>query len=298
MTNIYWPVYKNLERELLNLTYSIHIDNTQLQVYSSKISDLIIRSAIEIESISKELYLVEGGEEKKYIKYDEIAIKLLNEKWLLAKKVVIISSPNCFQTNKIIVPFIKKEPRENGKLTFKWNLCYQKLKPNRRENLSNGNLENLFSILSALFLLNIYFKKEFFDLGKDSKGNNLPHNLGSELFAIKVHPNGGLDQYYRPGKNDDFDECTYFVRLEDYHEKRLEEFLRSAKKKFSDIVSSKKGFNKLGVNADKPDFLVDNIIVKFLGSEDYMKIINVAYRGLNEVSTNFRYIGSININEY
>ena len=60
MTNIYWPVYKNLERELLSLTYSIHVDDAQLKVYSSQISDLIIRSAIEIESISKELYLKEG----------------------------------------------------------------------------------------------------------------------------------------------------------------------------------------------------------------------------------------------
>ncbi len=170
MTNIYWPVYKNLEKELLNLTYSIHIDDTQLSVYSSKILDLIIRCAIEIESISKELYLKEGGTKQGNIKYDETAIKLLNKKWSLDKKLVIISSTNCFQTNRILIPFEKNEPRENGKLTFKWNLGYQAIKHNRRDNLPFGNLENLFSILSALFLLNIYFKKDQFKLGEDSKG--------------------------------------------------------------------------------------------------------------------------------
>jgi len=56
MTNIYWPVYKNLEDEFGKLMFSIHIDDNQMNVYSSKISDLILRASTEIESISKELY--------------------------------------------------------------------------------------------------------------------------------------------------------------------------------------------------------------------------------------------------
>ena len=59
--NIYWPVYKNLEAELVHLSYNIHIDDNQLDVYSVKISDLILRASAEIESISKELYINNGG---------------------------------------------------------------------------------------------------------------------------------------------------------------------------------------------------------------------------------------------
>ena len=59
--NLYWNVYKSLERELLALAEIIHIDDKQLDVYSMKIADLLIRTSVEIESISKELYFREGG---------------------------------------------------------------------------------------------------------------------------------------------------------------------------------------------------------------------------------------------
>ena len=60
--NYYWPVYQNIEKEILNLSLLIHFDDSQLGVYSSKISDLLIRTTIEMESISKELYFDNEGE--------------------------------------------------------------------------------------------------------------------------------------------------------------------------------------------------------------------------------------------
>lgn len=297
MTNIYWPVYKSLEKELLDLTYSIHVDDNQLKVYSSKILDLIIRCAIEIESISKELYLKEGGVNKKNIKYDETAIKFLNKKWLLDKKVVILSSANCFQTKRILLPFEKKEPRENGRLTFKWNLCYQGIKHNRRENLPDGNLENLFSILSALYLLNVYFKKEQFSIGKDSKGDDFSHNLGSEIFSIKVHPNGGFNQHFDISKDKDFEECSYFVLLAEYHEKKIKDFLQNANQQFYDLIKTRQGFNELDLDVNSTSFLFDEKVRKFLSSEEYMKIINICFRGINDVTTNSTYLAKLNINK-
>lgn len=59
--NIFWPVYKNLEAEFLKLMYYIHIDDSQLNVYSSKIAELLLRTVVEIESISKKLYSENGG---------------------------------------------------------------------------------------------------------------------------------------------------------------------------------------------------------------------------------------------
>ena len=55
MTTLYWQVFKNIEREFLQLADVIHIDDKQLGVYSMKIADLLIRTVIEIEAISKEL---------------------------------------------------------------------------------------------------------------------------------------------------------------------------------------------------------------------------------------------------
>jgi len=56
MSNVYWPVYSNLEKGVDELAFAIHIDDAQLGVYSSRITDLILRAAAEIESLSKELY--------------------------------------------------------------------------------------------------------------------------------------------------------------------------------------------------------------------------------------------------
>lgn len=55
--NLYWNVYKSLERELLSLAEIIHIDDSQLDVYSMKIADLLIRTTVEIESISRNCIL-------------------------------------------------------------------------------------------------------------------------------------------------------------------------------------------------------------------------------------------------
>ena len=59
--NLYWSVYQNLEKELIELTNHIHVDDKQINVYSMKISELLIRASIEFESLAKELYINNGG---------------------------------------------------------------------------------------------------------------------------------------------------------------------------------------------------------------------------------------------
>ena len=60
--NLFWPVYKNLEKEFLNIADYIHFSDDQTDVYSMHIADLIVRCSIEIEAISKELYTQIVGE--------------------------------------------------------------------------------------------------------------------------------------------------------------------------------------------------------------------------------------------
>ncbi len=216
MTNIYWPVYKNLETEVIRLSYAIHIDDKQSDVYSSNISDLILRASAEIESISKELYKSNGGMKTGNIKYDEDAIKHLNTLWSLDKKVVLISSPNCFQSNRELIPFVKNEPRaSNGRMTFTWNYSYQNLKHDRGNSLHFGSVKYLFDIMAALFILNLYFKDETYDFEKDSKATSFPINMGSELFAIKLHKWTSYDGKGTYKKNSDFEECLYLTKMKD-----------------------------------------------------------------------------------
>ena len=53
--NLFFPVYKQLEKELDELSYFITFDKKQLKTYSIKISELLLRTVSEIENISKEL---------------------------------------------------------------------------------------------------------------------------------------------------------------------------------------------------------------------------------------------------
>jgi hypothetical protein len=45
--NLYWPVYKNLEKEIIELTYEITFDDNLIdKVYSVEIAELITRASI------------------------------------------------------------------------------------------------------------------------------------------------------------------------------------------------------------------------------------------------------------
>jgi hypothetical protein len=214
MPNIYWPVYKNLEKGIDELAFAIHIDDAQLGVYSSRITDLILRAAAEIESLAKDLYKSNGGTKTGNFKFDEDAIKHLENLWQLDQKKVVISSPNCFQSSRILTPFVKNETRTSSKKqtqTYSWNNAYQNLKHDRAQSLKFGSLKYLFDIMAALYLLNIYYKNETISLGNDNTGVNFPINLGSSLFSIElvtpIQQGFGYD-YIRP---DGFDSATYFV---------------------------------------------------------------------------------------
>ena len=98
MTQLYWQVYLNLERELLALADTIYIDDKQQEVYSMRIADLLIRTVIEIEALAKELYLNNGGavvpNDEMY--FDTVCMAYLDGLWKLDKKVVQVVSPNIY----------------------------------------------------------------------------------------------------------------------------------------------------------------------------------------------------------
>ncbi|NND23902.1 MAG: hypothetical protein HKN86_04340 [Acidimicrobiia bacterium] len=239
MINIYWPVYKNLEDELNELMFSIHIDDNQLTVYSMKIAHLIIRAVTEIESISKELYLSNGGQEKKFIRFDDVALKHLDRQWFLKDKVVIISSPNCFVSDLILKPFIKKEKRSGlERLTYTWNNAYQNLKHNRAGNIQFGSLGYLFDSMAALYLLNIYYKSDNFELGKDSAGTSFDESLGSSVFSISVFKNCTASSEGIAMKGNNLNECSYIIKPTDKTAIEIREAFKRIDKKRQELTTN------------------------------------------------------------
>ena len=133
MTQLYWQVYNNLEQDFLSLSEIIFIDDSQQNVYSMRIADLLIRTVIEIEALSKELYLENSGtpvpDEEMY--FDTVCIKYLNDLWQLDKKLVYVVSPNIYfkkEENKVLRPIHKAMRR--GTSSSDWNKAYQAVKHN------------------------------------------------------------------------------------------------------------------------------------------------------------------------
>lgn len=288
--NIYWPVYKNLEAEFVQLMFCIHIDDNQLAVYSSKIADLILRSAVEIESISKDLFLGNGGTKplKGYIKYDDDALKHLNKIWSLNKKAVHISSPNCFLSKRELFPFSKNEKKNNGKMTYGWNKSYQHLKHERGNSKAFGSIKYLFDIMAALFLLNIYYSDRTYELRDDRKATSISPGLGSDIFSINIHQLIGKEQdtgaYI---KDSSFETSTYYIDYTAESKKNNETYMDKLNMHVSQLVFSHPKIVKH--MEENPDFsnYKPNWDVDIIGESNHRALMNQAVQNFKNTSLAF-----------
>lgn len=210
--NLYWNVYKNLERELLQLAEYIHIDDSQMNVYSMKIADLLIRTAVEIESLSKELYSLNGGAcvQGGNLYFDTDCIKYLDAMWKVEKKQVIIASPHLYllDSSRVLEPLKNCSRRGKGL----WKTAYQAVKHDRAKELTKGSLKNFIEALAALYLLNVYYRGSAVELGSDSAGTKFDETCGSSVFSIVVHGFSGIGATGEYQRGPTFEASTYLVR--------------------------------------------------------------------------------------
>ena len=146
MNQLFWNAYKRLEKEMLALSEVIHFSDDQLGVYSSKSGDLLVRTVIEVEGLSKQLYFDNGGPKSrdKHPYFDTDCLKFLEEKWSLSKKKISVNSPYFYfekDENLIYTPLDKAF--NNGKDSSKWQRAYQAVKHDRCNNLED--------VISAIF---------------------------------------------------------------------------------------------------------------------------------------------------
>lgn len=233
-SNFYWNVYKNLEKELVDLSNLIHVDDKQLEIYSIKIAELIIRTVVEIESISKTLYFQNGGTklDDTNLFFDTDCIELLENKWVLSKKNVQVSASNFYFTqpeNKILTPI--KKANKRGSSSSDWQKAYQSIKHNRVTSLPKANLKHLVRAMAALFVLNLYHSDNSYILDKDSSGTNFDSSLGSSLFSIKLHIHEGISADILYSKNADFDECVYILKPTDDTRDAVQQTLKEINEK-------------------------------------------------------------------
>jgi len=220
--NLFWPIYKNLEKEIIRLADTIHFSDDQLNVYSIHIADLLVRCAIEIESISKELYFIAGGEitpsdklgNPRDLYFDTDCIELLDSKWKLSKKEIIISASNFYfsdSQNIILTPLHKANKR--GTRGSKWKQAYQALKHDRKNSLNKATIGNLIQAIGALYILNIYYKSEVVKLKTSTDFDN---HINSDIFsvlnykALSIHLRDNNYTYHT--QNNSFEKAIYITK--------------------------------------------------------------------------------------
>lgn len=230
--NLFWPVYKNLEKQFLQLADYIHFSDDQSRVYSMHIADLIVRCSIEIEAISKELYLAIGGNltpvdangNKRDLYFDTDCLDLLEKQWSLSKKQVIVSATTFYfstGTNRILAPLHKANKR--GTSGSKWKQAYQAVKHNRKSSLKMASIENLLYAMGALYILNLYYKDETFDIGRVYMGTNeFDNRVGSDVFSVFNYKATSLsmsrcmdDSCIAQLTDNDLDRSIYIIKYDD-----------------------------------------------------------------------------------
>lgn len=240
MNQLFWNAYRRIEKEIISLAEFIHIDDQQLGVYSSKIADLLVRTVVEIEAISKKLYFENGGlkADNNDLFFDTDCLKLLEDKWLISKKTIFISSPYFYLSDKekYLKPLNKSFKR--GSSSSKWQQAYQAVKHNRVKNLEKGNLKNLLNSLGALYILNIYLRNTSYELVSDKNASNIDWELGSEIFSVKVSFHKGKAQIGGFCKEPDYDESIYFVKYTDKSYNDYIDAINKVNKDYQDKILS------------------------------------------------------------
>lgn len=230
--NLYWPVYKNLEKEFLKLADYIHFSDDQLETYSMFIADLIVRCSVEIEALSKELYCMLGGNmsptdpqgNNRDLYFDTDCLALLEQKWLLSKKQIAVSAINFYFTdekNKILTPLHKSHKR--GTSGSKWKQAYQAVKHDRSNSLKKASIENLLQALGALYILNLYYRDERTDISRVYlSDHDFDNRAGSEIFSAHYCHATGLsmslnmnDSCINPPLGDELERSIYIIKYDD-----------------------------------------------------------------------------------
>jgi len=193
-TNLYFPVYRSIESEVIELSKGIYFSDEQLKVYSIKISELLSRCLTEIESLYKDLYRRLKNDDPEKI---GDAWRLLDGEWGLSTKQIAVTSDNFF-FDESFQPYLAPFDYVNGSENDFYS-AYNAIKHDRAKNLPKANLNVLIRALGALYILNVYYKNEplasaafearkadravgvFLDIGLD-----LNHSLNSALYIEYV----------------------------------------------------------------------------------------------------------------
>ncbi len=185
-SNMFWTVYKKLEKDVIDLSYYIHFSDetsenghNQIWTFSNQIADLLIAISTQIESLFLELYNTEFHTKSENI---GASIESIDQKWNLSDKQVKIISKNMYFTDKNgfgseFAPMAYRSHDEND-----YYSAYCAVKHNRINVLHKANINILIRALAALFILNVYYSFEKVEIDEITE---FDFTFNSNVFVVK-----------------------------------------------------------------------------------------------------------------
>lgn len=150
------------------MTDYIHFSENNLDVYSVKLANFILRANVECESLLKELYKKTKhfnslSEAKQSKALENSTYREVNAVYKLDKKKIYIASEIFYFQEKYSEPFIPFVYKKNKKDPIQ---IYNAIKHDKVNNLEKADLETAINMLGTLFILNSCF---FLNLFKRNK---------------------------------------------------------------------------------------------------------------------------------
>ena len=180
---IYFPVYERLEKEVLELSYSIYFSDDHIAVYSPNIADLILRCSVELEAIAKDIFRKETQTEPEN---PGSCFMWMEQQWKISQKAISFHTPQ-FHFNdkfpKMLCPFAYKNDSPED-----YYAQYNAIKHDRVKNLDKANLYTLLRVLGALFVLNLYYRDDKINLNNDRFGEKIDKTMYSKIFSFYIAP--------------------------------------------------------------------------------------------------------------
>lgn len=159
-------------------------------------------------------------------------MKLIDIKWETHKKCVLVVAPffNLTKAENTVLKPLKEAHKRQG--TY-WERAYQAVKHDRYASLSMGNVKALLHAMAALYLLNIYYRNDFWVI-KYQDISKQDYSLGSTMFAVKQPDANQLWEGNVPITSD----SPYVVTYQDDVYQRIDEIRKNEGNALKEYLTS------------------------------------------------------------
>lgn len=156
----YWPIFHRLEDEVCDLTFAVAFSDDHREVYSARLSELLLRICAECENIAKSICIVReftpSGAKVEDFNFPALGNAICSQIAIHTKEVAIVWPYQSFTSTRI-------KPFDTWKLAGSsnpaWFDAYNKAKHDRVASAKKSNVWNVVNALGGLFILNLCLRE-------------------------------------------------------------------------------------------------------------------------------------------